>query len=152
MARLETYWKLIFLVGGVAGLAIFAFMPDYNTLQMSSGAKDFTSTLGDDEGRAVAANICDMVFALGYGVLGVVAFNKLATGKVALVGTLLSVGAALADEIENVLVFLNIQSDSLSNGDVDLMGTFGSIKWVLIIAAIALLIVVAIRARSASKN
>ncbi len=127
-------------------------MPDYNTLQMSSDAKDFTSTLGDDEGRAVAANICDMIFALGYGVLGVVAFNKLASGKVALIGTLLAVGAALADEIENVLVFLNIRSDSLTNGDVDLMGTFGAIKWTLIVVAIVMLIVVAIRARSASKN
>ena len=100
-------------------------MPDYNTLQMSSDAKDFASTLGDDEGRALTANICDMVFALSYGVLGVVAFNKLASGRVALLGTLLAVGASLADEIENVLVFLNIKSDSLTNGDVDLMGTFG---------------------------
>ena len=86
MELLASKWKLIFLVGGVAGLAIFAFMPDYNTLQMSSDAKDFTSTLGDDEGRAIAANICDMIFALSYGVLGVVAFNRLATGKVALIG------------------------------------------------------------------
>ncbi|WP_332642303.1 hypothetical protein [Aeromicrobium sp.] len=148
MELVATRWKLIFLVGGVAGLAIFAFMPDYNTLQMSSDARDFTSTLGDDEGRALIANVCDMVFALSYGVLGVVAFNKLASGGLALLGSLVAVGAALADEIENVLVFLNIKSDSLTNGDVDLMGTFGLIKWVLIVASIVLLIVVAARARS----
>lgn len=148
MEFLASKWKLIFFVGGVAGLAIFAFMPDYNTLQMSSDAKDFTNTLGDDEGRALTANVCDMIFALSYGVLGVVAFNKLASGGIALLGTLLAIGASLADEIENVLVFLNITSDSLTNGDVDLMGTFGAIKWALIGAAILLLIVVAVRARS----
>lgn len=149
MDLLASKWKLIFLVGGVAGLAIFVFLPDYNTLQMSSDAKDFASTLGDDEGRALTANICDMIFALSYGVLGVVAFNKLSSGGVALLGTLLAVGASLADEIENVLVFLNIKSDSLTNGDVDLMGTFGAIKWALIGAAILLLIVVTVRARKA---
>ncbi len=149
MELLASKWKLIFLVGGVAGLAIFAFMPDYNTMQMSSDAKDFASTLGDDEGRALIATVCDMIFALSYGVLGVVAFNKLASGGVAVLGTLLAVGASLADEIENVLVFTNIKSDSLTNGDVDLMGTFGAIKWALISAGILLLIVVAVRARKA---
>jgi hypothetical protein len=148
MELLASKWKLIFLVGGVAGLAIFAFFPDYNTLQMSSDAKDFASTLGDDEGRATAANISDMIFALSYGVLGVFAFDKLASGGVAVLGTLLAIGAALADEIENVLVFINIKSDSLTNGDVDLMTTVGAIKWTLAGAAILMLIVVAVRARS----
>lgn len=148
MELLASKWKLIFLVGGVAGLAIFAFFPDYNTLQMSSDAKDFTSTLGDDDGRALAANICDMIFALSYGLLGIVAFDRLASGAVAFGGTMLAVCASLADEIENVLVFINIKSDSLTNADVDLMGTFGLIKWVLIGASILLLIVLAVRARS----
>lgn len=148
MERLEAHWKLIFVIGAVAGLAIFAFMPDYNTLQMSSDAKDFTTTLGDDDTRAVIANLCDMVFALAYGILGVVAFRKLASGGLALLGTLLAVGASLADEIENALVLVNITSSSLTDGDVDLMGTFGLIKWVLITAGILLLVVVAVRARS----
>lgn len=152
MEPVASKWKLIFLIGAVAGLAIFAFMPDYNTLQMSSDAKDFAGTLGDDEGRAIAANICDMVFALAYGVLGVVAFNKLASGRVALLGSLVAIGAALADEIENALVFLNISSDSLTNGDVDLMGTFGLIKWVLIGVGILLLIVVAVRSRKSATS
>lgn len=148
MEFLASKWKLIFLVGSVAGLAIFAFMPDYNTLQMSSDAKDFASTLGDDEGRALTANICDMIFALSYGLLGIVAFDRLASGAVAFGGTMLAVCASLADEIENVLVFLNIKSDSLTNGDVDLMTAVGAIKWTLAGAAILLLIVVAVRARS----
>ncbi len=151
MEFLRTQWKLILLVTAVAGVAIFAFYPDYNTLQMSQDAKDFTSTLGDDEGRATAANISDLVFALSYGVLGVVAFNKLATGKVALIGSLLAIGAALADEIENVMVLRNITSDSLTDGDVDAMTTVGLVKWALIIVAIALLIIVALRSRTARK-
>lgn len=148
MEILVSRWKLVLLVTAIAGVAIFAFYPDYNTLQMSKDAKDFTSTLGDDEGRALAANISDLVFALSYGVLGVIAFNKLTTGKVALTGSLLAIGAALADEIENVLVLLNIKSDTLTNGDVDVMTTVGLVKWVLVIAAIILLISVAVRARS----
>lgn len=148
MQTLQARWKLVLLVTAVAGVCIFAFFPDYNTLQMSSDANDFTSTLGDDEGRATAANLSDLVFALSYGVLGVIAFNKLETGKIALVGSLLTISAALADEIENVLVLLNINSDALTNGDVDAMTTVGLVKWVLVIAAIILLIVVAIRGRA----
>lgn len=148
MEILASKWKLVFVIGAAAGLAIFAFMPDYNTLQMSSDAKDFNGTLGGNEGRAIAANISDMVFALSYGLLGIVAFDRLASGAVAVLGTLLAVGAALADEIENVLVFINIKSDSLTNGDVDLMTTVGAIKWALAGAAILMLIVVAVRARS----
>ncbi len=151
MELLKTQWRLVLLVTAVAGVAIFAFYPDYNTLQMSKDAKDFTSTLGDDEGRALAANISDLVFALSYGVLGVIAFNRLATGRVALVGSLLAIGAALADEIENVLVLVNIRSDALTDGDVGAMTSVGLVKWVLIIAAIALLIFVAVRARTAHK-
>ena len=84
MAFLTARWKLIFLVGAVAGLAIFVSEPDYNTLQMSSDAQDFNRVLGDNDTRALIANVCDMIFALSYGVLGVVAFNKLASGMVAL--------------------------------------------------------------------
>lgn len=152
MELLASRWKLVLLVTAVSGTCIFAFFPDYNTLQMSSDANDFTRTLGDDEGRALAANISDLVFALSYGVLGVIAFHKLATGKVALIGSLLTVGAALTDEIENVLVLLNIRSDALTNGDVDAMTTVGLVKWVLVIAAIALLVVVGIRARGARRS
>ncbi|MEO6606806.1 MAG: hypothetical protein ABIN55_14480, partial [Aeromicrobium sp.] len=79
MERLASQWKLILLVTAVAGVGIFASYPDYNTLQMSKDANDFASILGDDESRALAANISDMVFALCYGVLGVIAFSKLAT-------------------------------------------------------------------------
>lgn len=150
MEILASKWKLILLVGGLAGLAIFISMPDYNTLQMSSDAREFARTLGDDEGRAIVANICDMIFALAYGVLGVVAFNTLASGRVALLGSVLAVGASLADEIENVLVLSNITTDSLTNGDVDLMGTFGLIKWILIVVGLLLLLVVAVRARRTS--
>ena len=60
---------------------------------------------------------------------------------------MLAVGAALADEIENVLVFLNIHTDSLTNGKVGAMTTVGLVKWMLVGAAIMMLIVVAVRAR-----
>lgn len=139
---LASRWKVIFVIGGVAGLSIFLFMPGYNTLQMSSDAKDFADTLGDDERRAIIANVCDMVFALSYGVLGVVAFKKLLPSAVAL-----PVLASLADEVENVLVLLNIRSGSLTDGRVDLMTTVGAAKWALVGISIVLLIVLATRAR-----
>jgi hypothetical protein len=148
MAFLTARWKLIFLVGAVAGLAIFVSEPDYNTLQMSSDAQDFNRVLGDNDTRALIANVCDMIFALSYGVLGVVAFNKLASGMVALIGSLIAVGGAVADEIENVLVFLNITSTSLTDGRVDAMTTVGAIKWVLIVVALLSLAVLVVRARS----
>jgi len=152
MERLASRWKLVLLITALAGVAIFACYPDYNTVQMAKDANDFTSTLGDDEGRAIAANLSDMVFTLSYGLLGVIAFRKLATGNVALIGTLLAAGAALADEIENVLVFLNLKSDSLTNGDVDTMTTVGLVKWVLVIATLALLLAVAVRRRNANAS
>ena len=148
MDRLTSQWKLIFFIGAVAGLAIFVFEPDYNTLQMSSDAKDFNSVLGDNDTRALIANVCDMIFALSYGVLGVVAFNKLASGRTALIGSLIAAGGALADEIENVMVFLNIRSTSLTDGRADAMTTVGAIKWALIVVALLSLAVLVVRARS----
>ncbi len=151
MQRLSQHWKLILIVGAVAGLGIFIAEPDYNTLQMSKDADDFRSVLGDQETRAMVANIFDLVFAACYGVLGVIAFHKLATGRTALIGSLLAVGAAVADEVENVMVMLNITgSDSLTNGAVDAMTTVGLVKWVLIIVAIVLLIALTVRARKGS--
>ena len=148
MDRLTSQWKLIFFIGADAGPAIFVFEPDYNTLQMSSDAKDFNSVLGDNDTRALIANVCDMIFALSYGVLGVVAFNKLASGRTALIGSLIAAGGALADEIENVMVFLNIRSTSLTDGRVDAMTTVGAIKWALIVVALLSLAVLVVRARS----
>ncbi len=47
------------------------------------------------------------------------------------------------------MVMLNITgADSLTDGAVDAITTFGLIKWVLIIVAIVLLITLAIRART----
>jgi len=143
MQRLASQWRLIFVVGAVAGLAIFVLEPDYNTLQMSSDAKDFTSTLGDNEGRALAANICDMVFALCYGVLGVVAFKKLLPAVIAL-----PIFASLADEVENVLVFLNIKSGALTDDRVDTMTTVGEVKWVFVVASLVALAIGYMRART----
>ncbi len=151
MQRLSSHWKLILVVGAVAGLGIFVSEPDYNTLQMSKDADDFRSVLGDQDTRALVANVFDMVFAACYGVLGVIAFHRLAIGRTALIGSLFAAGAALADEIENVMVMLNITgSDSLSDGAVDAMTTVGLVKWVLVIVAIVLLLVVTLRARRGS--
>ncbi len=43
---------------------------------MSKNANDFRSVLGDQEVRAIIANICNLIFAAGYGVLGVIAFHS----------------------------------------------------------------------------
>ncbi len=142
MDRITSQWKLILAIGAVAGLAIFVLEPDYNTLQMSSDAQDFTTTLGDSEGRALAASVSDMVFALSYGVLGVIAFRQLAPALAAL-----PVLASLADEIENVLVFVNIRTDALTDGRVEAMTTVGAVKWGLVVISLLTLAILWARAR-----
>lgn len=120
---------------------------------MSADADAFRSLLGDNDTRVFFAGLSDVVFAAGYGLLGVIAFRALAAGLVSTIGTVSIVGSALFDEIENVLVLLNIsRSDSLTDGWVQAMTSVGAVKWALGAAALVLLVIAGVQALRRSRK
>lgn len=132
----------------VSGVAIWLLEPDYLDLQTATTTDEFLGVLGGDQRRAMAAAIADMVFALAYAVLGVIAFGHVAHGVARGIGMALVVGAAVADEIENVMVLLAARAGSgVSVRTIDVMGTSGSVKWGLLTAAIVLLMALALQRR-----
>ena len=126
------------------GLAILVIFPDYIDLQSSSLVEDFLGVLGDEKIRASAAAAADMAFAISYGLLGVVLYSYVSTGAARLIGTLAIIGAAAADEVENIMVLVNAQRGAeTTQGAIDLMTTAGGIKWGLLLTAIILFLALA---------
>jgi hypothetical protein len=147
MKTLASQWKPLVIVIVAAVVAMAVAEPDYNKLQIANSADDFRAILGDHDSRALIAASCDLFLAAGYGLLGIVVFRKLATGKVALLGALLAVATAVLDEIENVLLIINIsRADSVTDGAINAMTTVGVVKWSFAAAAVLMLIVLAVRA------
>jgi predicted DNA repair protein MutK len=137
MDRLRANWKWLLLVTVVAFFAIAAFEPDYTKLQTASDADEFRRVLGDNKGGAIGANLSDVVFALGYGLLGVLAFRAVDTTRRGLVGAALIGGGAVADEIENALVFRNlVGSDDTTDAWIDAMRAVGTVKTTLLLLAL----------------
>lgn len=135
-------WQVLLLVTVVALIGIQLFEPDYTKLQTADNADAFRIALGDDRGRAIGAALCDLVFAAGYGLLGVMAFRALATGRGALIGVSLIAGAAIADELENLCVLTNLAlGDDRTNGWINVMRAFGYAKNGLLILSLLCLAV-----------
>ncbi len=132
------------MITAVAGVAIFVLFPDYVTLQSAPSVDEFLGTLGDEKARASAAALMDLVFAAGYGTLGVIAYAAVTSGVPRALGTAASVGAALADEVENVYVLLNTRhGSSTTPAAIDAMTTAGAVKWGLVVTAVVLLLALA---------
>ena len=113
--------------------------PDYVQLQSAPSPDEFRGILGDDDARAKAAAIADLVFAFAYPMLGVIAFAAVATGVPRMIGTLAIVGSGIADELENVMVLRNIGAGiDLKQSAIDQMLLAGSVKWGLLVTAIVL--------------
>ena len=129
--RLWHHWKLLLVVTVVAGAGIQAFEPDWNDLQMADDADAYRAIL-DSTGRATAAALCDVVFAAGYGLLGVAGVRSLGgRARVAIAAAGAIALGALADEVENLFMIRNINSEgTLTDGWVDAMQVFGTIKWI----------------------
>ena len=129
--RLWRHWKLLLAVTVIAGAGIQAFEPDWNDLQMADGADAYRALL-DSTGRATAAALSDIVFAAGYGLLGVAGVRSLGgRSPVAVVAAVAIAVGALADEVENVFMIRNINSEAtLTDGWIDAMQVFGTIKWI----------------------
>lgn len=137
-------WKPVLVLAVLACAALFVLMPNYVDMQSAPTPAIFRGELGDHERNALLAALADLAFAALYGLLGVIAFDAVATGLLRVIGTVLIVGAAVADEIENVLLMINIgNADTVTQGAVDAVGTAGDVKYVLLAAGIILFLALA---------
>ncbi len=133
-------WKALLAVVVVAFFTIGVLKLDYNDLQTARDAATFREVLGDDRGRAIGATLADMVFAVGYGLLGLLVFRTLDKAARGLIGAALIGGGAIADEIENVLVLRNIvAAETTTDGWIDAMRTVGTAKLTLLYLALGAL-------------
>jgi hypothetical protein len=153
MKTFASRWGLLLLVTVIAGVAIVVIEPDYNKLQTAKDVAGFKATLDGDRTRALIATCFDFVFAAGYGTLLVAALRAMApTRTLAVLGTVLALGGAVADELENLLVFTNVgRNGGVNIRWIDLMKLFGTAKTVLLAAALVLLVVLLIR-RAVSRS
>ena len=130
-SELQLDWKPL-LVATIAGaVAITVLGPHHNDLQMAADADAFRSFL-DEPGRHLGAALIDVVFAVSYGLLGMVLFRRVGgSTTLARLGTASVVAGAAFDEIENGFLIRNILGrDSLTDGWVDAMQVPGTLKWV----------------------
>jgi hypothetical protein len=130
MEWVRAHWKVLLAVTVVAAIALTVLEPGYITLQMSTDAPGFRQI--DYPQRATLAALIDIVFAVGYGALGVAGLRAVAgRTTAATLGSIAIAVGALFDEIENVLLIRNIANrDDLTDGWVDAMHVPGALKWI----------------------
>lgn len=117
--------------------------PRYNDAQRANNVQDFQTTVSP---RAVEdfrlAAYFDLVFALGYGLLALVALTWVVkrSGRWSRVGQVVFIGvfvAALFDEAENLALLRNLSNrDSVSESAIDAMTRIGLGKWICVIPAL----------------
>ncbi len=146
-------WRPILAVLVVSGAAIWLLEPNYLDLQAATTGDEFLGVLGDGRRRAAAAAVADVVFTAGYGLLGVLAFQHVALGVTRGIGMALTIGAAAADEVENVLVLIALhQRGDVSASILGGIGAAGSTKWGLATAAVVLLMALTLQDRLARRG
>ena len=145
--RLRAHWVIVLAVTVAAAIGISVFDSSYNTLQTAADATDFRRALGS-HARALAATGCDMVFALGYGALGLVALRVLdPPRRLALVAGVGVVASSLFDELENLTLMRNITAaPTLTDDWITVMRVPGTLKWVGSPIFLVLLIAISRRA------
>lgn len=137
-------WKILVPLTVAALVAIVLLEPDYVALQTAATPAELRAAVGGDTARGIAAALADVLFAVGYGLLGVTAYAALARGLATAIGCTVALGAAAADVAENLFLIRNIaRADGLTQGWVDAVLTAGALKWVLGVAAVALLVALA---------
>jgi hypothetical protein len=149
-------WKALLVLVIVSAIAIMVLEPDYSKLQGAKDADEFRSLL-DHPGRAMLATIADMIFAVGYGLLGVVGFRAHAPGTLfATIGSFCIAAGATCDEIENVFVLTNIiRREQLTDAWINAMQVPGTFKWIGTVGFLmlfGLLIVRGVQRRTASRE
>jgi hypothetical protein len=152
--RLRSHWKPLLAMTIVAAIGIQVCEPDYNKLQTANDAVAFRHVLAHP-GRAAAATLCDIVFAAGYGLLGLVGLRALGSRtRLATVGAVLIAASALFDELENLLLIGNISRHrTLTDGWIFVMRVPGTLKWVgspALLVVLVLLVRRTLRRRSAN--
>ena len=144
---LRRRWIVVLAITVAAAVGINLFEPAYNSLQTAPSAAAFQHTL-TDHGRAIAATGCDIVFALGYGALGLIALRTLDTPRrLARPAAVLIIASALCDELENIVLVRNIvAARTLTDGWITVMRGPGALKWIGLPIFFVLLVALALRA------
>jgi len=145
--KLRRRWPVVLGVMIVAAVGINLLDTSYNSLQTASDAAAFHHTL-TSEARALGATGCDIVFAVSYGLLGLIALRALnVPTRLARPAAVLVVAASLFDELENLALVRNIVAQrTLTDGWITVMRAPGTLKWVGSPVFFALLIALAWRA------
>ncbi|MEY2449618.1 MAG: hypothetical protein QOH79_3094 [Acidimicrobiaceae bacterium] len=130
------------LLTAAAFAGIGAFESSYDGLQTAPNLTMFRQLLTSPP-RAMGAACCDLVFAAGYGMLGVVIFRGIGgRTRVATIGAITIGVAALLDELENALLIQNIaRQRTTTDGWIDAMTWAGTFKWWGVRLALCLLVV-----------
>jgi len=128
---LRRHWRVVLAITVAAAVGINLFDSSYNTLQTAADAAAFRHTL-TDHSSAIAATLCDIVFAAGYGTLGIIAVRALGTARrIARPAAVVIVASAVFDELENVVLIRNIVGErSLTDGWIAVMRVPGTLKWI----------------------
>lgn len=144
--RLRPHWKAVALATLVALVGIWVAKSNYTSLQLAATPEDFVEELDGQVGRAILAGAFDLVFALGYGTLGLIGLRVHARDRAIAVWAVLAVVVGVAaDEVENVLVIANAaQHANLHEKMVDAMSLFGMVKWVAQLGLVSLAVMMAL--------
>src|SRR5215212_9536572 len=111
LERLRRRWALILAVTLVALITINVCEMSYNDLQTAPDAVAFRHAL-TSHARALGATGCDVVFAMGYALLGLVGLRALGwPTRFARPAAVLVVASALFDVLENLLLMRNIVAE-----------------------------------------
>ena len=132
---------LVFLV------AIVVLAPQYNDLQLAADADAFRDALPDGErNRYIGATIADFLFAAAYAATAL-ALTRPGL-RLSIIGAWVLVAGAVFDEIENSFVLAGVLDEGgVTDGAVDAMRLFGTLKWVGIAAGLVLMAVALVQAR-----
>lgn len=128
MERVRARWWILLLTTIGLALAIYLLAPRYTDAQVAGSAAAFRTAVADaGDGRTIAAGLVDILFVGSYLTLAL----ALSRGnRVSRAGVALMMVAGVADVIENLLVVFGVTKGvDLTDGGVDLIRLFGTIKW-----------------------
>ena len=129
--QLRRRWPFVLATALVALTAMQFLEPHYNQLQTASDAAGFRDAVSAPW-RAVATTVVDDVFAIGYGLLGLIglheAFGPSAARRSAAVAI---VASTTFDIIENAILAGNLaRRHTITDAWITVMRVPGTLKWI----------------------